>query len=265
MKKLSFITTLVLSVSLAACVSKSKYTELQQTYETEQANSKEKQQKILELETLIAELEKKLGSASDDKEALRASVTQMRTALSEMTARRQEAENRIREYQDLVKRFQKLTEAGQLSIKIVDGRMVVGMPSDVLFASGSAKLSSAGAATVKEVTRLLVDIPNKEYQIEGHTDNVPIKTSQFPSNWELAAARGVNVLETMVEAGMPARRVSAASYGQYRPIAANSTSKGKAANRRIEIVIVPDLSTLPGYEELQKMAPKQAKGDSEPT
>ena len=89
--------------------------------------------------------------------------------------------------------------------------------------------------------------------MEGHTDNVPIRTEQFPSNWELASARALTVLKTMVDAGLPAARVSAASFGDSKPTAGNDTTDGKALNRRIEIVVVPDLSSLPGFDELQKV------------
>lgn len=251
-----------LSLALFACVSKSKYEDLETQHQNlmteKQTQTEQLNAKIQELETLIAQLEKRLGTASDDKAALKASITQMKTALSEMTARKQEADARIREYQDLVKRFKKLTESGQLSVKIVNGRMVVGLPSDVLFASGSANLSAEGQETIKQVAVLLSDIPDKEYQVEGHTDDVPIKTSQFSSNWELASARGLNVMKMMIEAGLPAERVSAASFGQHKPIADNSTPEGKKSNRRIEIVIVPDLSTLPGYDTLEEMGGGEA-------
>ena len=72
------------------------------------------------------------------------------------------------------------------------------------------------------------------------------------SNWELAAARALTVVKTMVEAGLPAERISAASYGEHKPARANDSQEGKAANRRIEIVVVPDLSSLPGFDELKR-------------
>jgi chemotaxis protein MotB len=82
---------------------------------------------------------------------------------------------------------------------------------------------------------------------------VGIKTAQYPSNWELAAARALTVVKTMVEAGLPADRISAASFGEFKPFKPNDTAEGKAANRRIEIVVVPDLSSLPGFDELKKV------------
>lgn len=241
-------------VSFTACVSKSKYQELEQLKQQEAAARADAQTKIQDLELIIAQLEQRLGAASDDKESLQASVAQMREALSEANIRKKETDKRIREYQDLVRRFKALTDTGQLSVKIVDGRMVVGLPSDVLFNSGSAKLSKDGEETIIKVTQLLNEIEGREYQVEGHTDNVPIRTAQFPSNWELASARGLNVVHTMIKAGMPEDRISASSFGERRPIANNDSAEGRRANRRIEIVIVPDLSTLPGYDELKKMS-----------
>ena len=82
---------------------------------------------------------------------------------------------------------------------------------------------------------------------------MPIHTEQFPSNWELASARALNVVRTLQEGGVPVGRLSAASFAENRPVDTNKTKEGKAANRRIEIVVVPDLSLLPGYEELEKL------------
>src|SRR5690606_34660178 len=104
-----------------------------------------------------------------------------------------------------------------------------------------------------EVGKLLASIRDRNFQVEGHTDNVPIRTRQYPSNWELASARAVNVTRTMLDAGLPASRVSAASYGSSLPAASHETAEGRAQNRRIDIIIVPDLSTLPGFEELQAL------------
>ena len=149
-------------------------------------------------------------------------------------------------------KFKSLIDSGKLKVKIVDGRMVVILASDILFPSGSAKLSKEGLEAISEVGKTLASIAGKKFQIEGHTDNIPIKTSQYPSNWNLAAERSITVLKTMIEAGMPTDRISAASFADSKPSQSNETKEGRSANRRIEIVVVPDLSTLPGFEELNK-------------
>ena len=189
-----------------------------------------------------------------DRSRLKASVGEMASALDELSLRKRVAEQRVAQYQDLLSRFQSLIDAGQLSVIIADGRMVVQLATDILFDSGSAELSEDGASALAAVSSILADIPDRRYQIEGHTDNVPIQTAQYPSNWELASARSIVVLRAMIEAGLDAARVSAASFADTRPVASNEEAGGRAVNRRIEIVVVPDLSQLPGFEELQAVA-----------
>lgn len=189
-----------------------------------------------------------------DQDALRASVEEMERALQELNRRKLEADERISEYRSLLARFQRLIDAGKLRVKIVEGRMVVELPTDVLFRSGQASLSKEGQEALVEVTELLSDVPGRRFQVEGHTDDVPIATAQYPSNWELAAARALRVVRTMIDAGMPAERISAASFGEYAPVASNEFPEGRDANRRIEIVVVPDLTSLPGFDELNRAA-----------
>ncbi len=201
-----------------------------------------------------AALEKKLSEVLKDKAQLDASVEEMSRAMAELARRQQEADKRIEEFRKLVERFKNLIDAGKLKVKIIDGRMIVELATDVLFASGSASLSKEGEAAITEVTQILTSIPDRKFQIEGHTDNVPIRSAKFPSNWVLASSRALSVIDTMLAAGIPPDRVSAASFGDMRPTQTNETPVGRAANRRIEIVIVPDLSMLPGFDELQRLA-----------
>jgi chemotaxis protein MotB len=83
------------------------------------------------------------------------------------------------------------------------------------------------------------------------------RNAQFPSNWELASGRALVVVRAMAGAGMPADAVSAASYGEFHPVASNEDEIGRAANRRIEIVLLPDLSIVPGFDELQQAVTQQ--------
>ena len=203
-------------------------------------------------EATIKKQQEELAGVLKDRSRLRQSADELKKALAELTRRRVEAEARVKQFKDLLARFKTLIDAGKLKVKIADGRMVLELPTDVLFGSGQAKLSDDGLTAVKEVSGVLVTLPKtRRFQVEGHTDNVPIKTARFPSNWQLASARALNVVQAMMEAGMPGDRVSAAAFGEHRPVAKNDTDEGKAANRRIEIVVVPDLSSLPGFNELQ--------------
>lgn len=256
----------LLSVSLltAGCVSSSKFNEVEAKLKASkkreaqvQADLEKAQLQKQDLDTLVGQLERKLGRASDDKESLKASIVQMKEALSEATRRKLETEKRMKNYMRLADKLKSFTETGQLSVKIVDGRMVVALPGDVLFSSGSASLSAKGKETIRNVGGVLKTIEERKFQVEGHTDNVPIKTSKFPSNWELASSRATTVVRELVDAGMTKERISAASFSFYKPVASNDTTEGRELNRRIEIVIVPDMSALPGYEELKKLSDDQ--------
>lgn len=211
------------------------------------------EQQLAVAESRAADAESQLAEVLKDKSKLSASIEDMQRALAELQKKQAQAEARAAEYRNVLAKFKSLIDNGKLKAKIVDGRMVLELQTDILFASGSANLSDEGAATIREVGALLGTIPDRKFQVEGHTDNVPIKSKTYPSNWELASARAINVVKVMVEAGMPGKRISAASYADTRPTANNDNEQGRAQNRRIEIVIQPDLSDLPGADQIEKM------------
>ena len=156
----------------------------------------------------------------------------------------QEIRERNRIYEDVLGRFRSLIDAGRLSVSISRGRLVINLPQDILFASGSATLGRDGRQTVAEVASVLAEIEDRRFQVEGHTDNVPISTAQFPSNWELSAARALSVVKILVEQGVAPDNVSGAGYGEYHPVATNTTPDGRRLNRRIEIVMLPNLDVI---------------------
>jgi chemotaxis protein MotB len=208
----------------------------------------------LELAELRAtDAETELAAVLKDSMQLAASVEEMQQALAELKRLRAKAEVRAAMYRSVLNKFKHMIDNGQLEAKIVDGRMVLQLQTDILFPSGSARLSNEGAATIRTVGELLAEIPERRFQVEGHTDNVPINTQLYPSNWQLAAARAINVTTEMIEAGLADTRVSAAAFADTRPTASNQTAEGRAKNRRIEIVIMPDLSDLPGAEEIEEL------------
>jgi chemotaxis protein MotB len=209
-----------------------------------------------EVDRLGAELDGEREKSSRilaDRGALRGEVAAMKEALEELQLRKRQAEARVQQFRDLVARFQSLIDAGTLEVRMIDGRMVVVLATDILFASGSADLSADGGTALAQVAAVLAGIPGRRYQVEGHTDDVPIKSARFPSNWYLAAARSIGVVNHMVASGLGADVVSAAAFAETRPVASNADADGRAKNRRIEIVVVPDLSDLPGYDELQDL------------
>lgn len=179
-----------------------------------------------------------LGKVKGDRDATVAE-------LEELRKQRDAQEQRLAAYRQLQDRFRALVDSGKLQIAFRNGQMVVKLPSSILFPSGSDKLSDAGQAALADVTKILVDFKDRRFLIAGHTDNVPIKTKAFRNNWVLSTARAVSVLEFMVGNGMPAASVAAAGYGSEDPVAPNDSDANKELNRRIEIILVPNLSELP--------------------
>ena len=196
---------------------------------------------------------RELANMASEAGALAANVENMQQALQELEQRRASSEATLQEFRDLVSRFRAMIDAGTLKVKVIDGRMIVELATDILFGAGSAKLSPAGREALTEVAGVLASIPDREFQVAGHTDNQPIHTAQFPSNWHLGSSRAIAVSQVLIEAGLPPDRVSAASYAEFRPADSNRTTAGRANNRRIEIVVVPDLSSMPGFEELSNL------------
>jgi chemotaxis protein MotB len=264
--RLSF---LILATTLAgACVPKAKYDQAlgdqERLYDridgmTEAMNDVSREIERVNSELKIAEsaLEdsnRRLATKIAEAGQLQRDIEQMKEALRDLERRKAQADASLEAYRQLLIRFQSLIDAGTLRVRVVDGRMVVELATDILFSAGSANLSSTGKEAIKQVSQVLASIEERQYQVAGHTDNMPIATAQFPTNWHLGAARAISVTKVLIDSGLPAERVSAASFGDTKPVDTNRTPEGKEANRRIEITIVPDLSTLPGYEELQTIA-----------
>ncbi|MFH1434610.1 MAG: OmpA family protein [Pseudomonadota bacterium] len=173
--------------------------------------------------------------------------------VNQLKKKQEQAKERLNMIKNMLSKFKALIEAGKLKVEIRDGKMVLVLPSAVLFESGKADLKEDGEMTLSEVAPVLASITGREYQVAGHTDDVPIKKKMFPSNWELSTARAVAVVKYLQEQGVPATSLSAAGYSEFAPVAANDSEGGKASNRRIEIILMPNLEELPDLGDIEEM------------
>jgi chemotaxis protein MotB len=123
-----------------------------------------------------------------------------------------------------------------VNIKKTDRGLEVEMKSKALFDSGSARLSRAAIKMLRDISGIIESIPNSII-VEGHTDNVPIRTILFPSNWELSAVRAASVVHLLGRFGIAPERMAAIGYGEHKPIASNSDKAGRQKNRRVSLVI----------------------------
>ena len=169
------------------------------------------------------------------------------------------ADANLKTYRELMEDFKPLIDANIVKLEVKEGRITLGMAADVLFPSGSAELTpEARNHLVTVAASLKRRTANRDFQVEGHTDSDPISTAEFPTNWHLGAARAISVVQFLTNQGFPTDHISAASFGDKKPVANNSSGTDRARNRRIEIVLLPDLSDMPGSRKLAKEAAGEA-------
>jgi len=125
--------------------------------------------------------------------------------------------------------------AGQVEVSQDERGAIITISDVVLFSAGKARMTYKGKETLKEVFNLLKQF-NYDVKIEGHTDDIPIHTERFPTNWELSAGRAAEVARMLIDEGFPPEKLSVQGFAQYRPKVPNTSAKNRAVNRRIEIV-----------------------------
>jgi len=172
--------------------------------------------------------------------------------LAELRDEQERRKTELETYERLLARLDKLIDAGTIKISFRKGRMIVELASAVLFDSGKTELKEEGQKALADLVEAFGEVHDRDLLIAGHTDNVPIKTRRFKSNWELSTQRAVVVVDFMIEKGFPAEHLGAAGYGDVDPVGDNSTEEGRASNRRIEIQLMPDLAPLKGIDRYLK-------------
>lgn len=136
----------------------------------------------------------------------------------------------------------------QIKLQMMEKGLVITVVGDLLFDSGKAKIKSEAYPLLDKVSSVLKEnMAQFNVGIEGHTDNLPIKHSGWKTNWELSSARALSVLHYLnKDQGISPERLSAIGYGEYRPVASNETKDGRKQNRRVEIVILPNVTKVKG-------------------
>ena len=160
-------------------------------------------------------------------------ISKLKSELSEMERAKRELENRLKNEID----------DKEVKVEMLEKGLVITFVAEVLFASGKAELKDRSLPKLDKVATVINTIARSmDVGIEGHTDNVPIKHSGWKSNWELSSARSLSVLHYMIkEKKVDPVRLSSTCYGRFKPIMSNDTVQGRQRNRRVEIVIIPEV------------------------
>jgi len=173
---------------------------------------------------------------------LEAENTRLKENLAEMKKKEAEVQSESNTYKQLMQEMKDEIAKGQITISELKGKLTLDVVDKILFASGQAEVTKEGLAVLKRVIDILKNVKDKAIRIEGHTDNVKIKgklARQYPTNWELSAARAINVTKYLQQQGIDPALLSATAFGEYKPVANNDTSEGRAKNRRIAIIMLP--------------------------
>jgi chemotaxis protein MotB len=188
----------------------------------------------------IQDQDKKSHEQDIQMTALSNNLSASKDELAALQVQRAEAEKRLAAIADIQKQFAKMIDTGQLKVTARRGNLVLSLPSEVLFPSGSAELSESGKMAILEVGFTLKRFLDRRFLVVGHTDDQPLKGSTYKDNWDLSTARGLTVTRVLVQAGMSPKNLVAAGAGENDPV-----SKDRAKNRRIEIALLPAIGELP--------------------
>ncbi len=207
----------------------------------------ELKEKVKSLGSSVEDLNEKQNTLSAQRQGLESELEKQKSELDELRKMKEIAEKRNAEYAAIMNKLKKMIDAGALTVKIRKGRMIVSLSSDILFASGSAKLTENGNQAIIDLSDTLKDLKDRSFLVIGHSDSTPIKTKRFPSNWELSSQRAIEVVKLMVESGVAPEMLTASGCAEFDPIANNDNDEDKAKNRRVEIVFMPKIEELPGF------------------
>lgn len=204
-------------------------------------------------------LQMKLSGQENINENQSAQLSQKERDLQNKNKDLQEKERMLREMQAIIARQDEMTKklnqtlrdalvgfnSDELTMEIRDGKVYVSMSDKLLFKSGSNAVEPKGVEALKALADVLNKNPDIQILVEGHTDNVPIKTAVYKDNWDLSVARATSITRMLNEKyGVAATRMTASGRGEYFPKASNDTAEGKAKNRRTEIILSPKLDEI---------------------
>jgi chemotaxis protein MotB len=205
-----------------------------------------------QLVSKVESMGKSMGALSKEKKTLIDERMALAKEVAELKRIRAAAEKREQEYRQLMSKLQKMVDAGTLEVKVRNGRMLVQLSSDVVFPPGGTRIKPEASEALRELAAALSQFEDRKFQVVGHSDATPIHTARFPSNWELSSQRAIEVVKLLVAEGVPPEIISAAGNAEFDPLIDSDLPEDLAKNRRVEVVFVPKIDELPGFDNLGK-------------
>lgn len=255
LRLLAFV-SLIISLLFTSCVSSKKFmasedrvNKLQKDNDKAQSQLNDCNAKVKTLSDDKATLQNEYSSVQNDLKDL---TSQSKMTIADQAKRLKSLQDIIQNEKDVMTRLKNsITDAllnyktDELNIYIKDGKVYVSLEEKLLFKSGSDVVDIKGKEALKSLAKVLNGTTDISVLVEGHTDNVPIKTKLFEDNWDLSTARATSIVRILTkDYGFDADRITASGRGQFHPVRSNETASGRASNRRTEIILSPDLKEI---------------------
>jgi flagellar motor protein MotB len=213
---------------------------------------------------------KGLRAQMEQNEARLGSMTnQLALAKTQIDDLQQQKDAAAQAQKNLAQEMRNAIESKDVTISQLQGKLTVNILDRILFDSGEAVLKPEGEEVLKQIATVLSQYPQRQIHVIGHTDNVPIRASarnKYASNWELSTGRATAAVRFLCEnAGVDPRRLGAVGYGEFHPIADNSTAEGRAKNRRIALVVLSEELAGSDVAELSRVVPPKPGTTNTPT
>jgi len=224
--------TLAAAVIVGGCVSQGTYDKLEAD-KNQEIGALQKQRGTLQEQ--VQGLQSQRSTLEQQQAELRKQVDVLEQQKTQLLAASQQNQS---QYDQLVRSLTEEVKKGELQVRQYKDMLTVDVAEQLFFDSGRADLKDTGKAVLKKVGEALKGYEDKVIRVVGHTDNVPIKTKVFPSNWELSVARATTVVRYLQETGIPPERMVASGRAEYQPVAENDSAEGRKKNRRIEITLI---------------------------
>lgn len=253
---------LILSLSFNSCVSTKKFKasearidQLQDENSNVRNNLKDCNVKVSDLNNQKTSLQNENAAVLNDLKSLSA---ESKLTIADQAKRLKRLQDMIQAQKDVMNKLKNsISDAlmnyktDELSVYMKDGMVYVSLAEKLLFKSGSDVVDPKGKEALKSLAQVLNGTRDITVMIEGHTDNVPIKTKLFKDNWDLSTARAISIVRILtVTNGFDVNRITASGRGEFHPVQDNSTNEGRASNRRTEVILSPDLKGI--YEVLNQ-------------
>ena len=253
--KTSTLILLSFAFAISSCVSKKKFHNEQARVKTLQTDSTGTHSNLNDCNLKVANLEKEKSGIQNDLQNLSSSsqtaIENSKMTIEEQAKRLKDLQNLIQSQKDILNKLKKTVadalinfKPDELSVELKDGRLYVSLQEKLLFKSGSAVVDPKGKEALQKLASVLNVTKDISVMIEGHTDNVPI-SGKYEDNWSLSTARSTAIVRILTsESTVDPSTIIAAGRAEFYPVADNTTTEGKAKNRRTEIILSPNLKEL---------------------